>query len=168
MENVLISGRGGRNLIECTCRSIFSTTQCSLFCCEKFRKTPKSGVPSVAGGCLFGCFSPIFRVIFGLISVVNACFSARRKIFKKSWSGVLPWNAKGVFLQSRFARLTNGAGRRGCATASAGEAEGKRACSLREWKDVANNSSCFLRASSDSYTKMKKERPGQTNKQKRN
>ena len=39
--------------------------------------------------------------------------------------------------------------------------------SLNEWKDVANNSSCFLRASSDSYIQDERKRPGQTNKKER-
>ena len=38
--------------------------------------------------------------------------------------------------------------------------------SLNEWKDVANNSSCFLRASSDSYITDEKEEAG-TDKQER-
>ena len=39
--------------------------------------------------------------------------------------------------------------------------------SLNEWKDVANNSSCFLRASSDSYIQDERKRPGQTNKKRK-
>ena len=39
--------------------------------------------------------------------------------------------------------------------------------SLNEWKDVANNSSCFLRASSDSYIKDEGKEEAGTDKQKR-
>ena len=69
---------------------------------------------------------------------------------------------KAVFLQSRFARHTNGApvGRR--APGRGGEAKGRDGiCSLNEWNDVANTQEILLRDSSE------KTRPGQTNKKER-
>ena len=67
---------------------------------------------------------------------------------------------KAVFLQSRFARHTNGApvGRR--APKRGGRGEGKTGiCSLNEWNDVANTQEILLRDSSENA------RPGQTKKE---
>ena len=92
------------------------------------------------------------------------CKTARRKIIEKIFLCSVLCKGKGVFLQSRFTHLTNGAGEEGCAPARRGE-RGDGPSSLNEWKDVANNSSCFLRASSDSYIQDERKRPGKTNKE---
>ena len=70
-------------------------------------------------------------------------------------------NEKAVFLQSRFARHTNGApvGRR-APKRGGSEEEKTGTCSLNEWNDVANTQEILLRDSSE------KTRPGQTNKKK--
>jgi hypothetical protein len=107
-----------------------------MFCGLFLRKVPKKGArPSLKpseNAPKKGFFCEKIR----LNQNIKHWKPARRKIFQKSLSPVLRSKVKDVFLQSRFARLTNGAGRRGCATASAGEAKGKRASSLREWNGM--------------------------------
>ena len=80
-----------------------------------------------------------------------------KKIIEKIFERSVVCNVKGVFLQSRFTRPASGAEEAGYAPLR-GEEKGRRASSLNEWKDVANNSSCFLRASSDSYIQDEKGR----------
>ena len=69
-------------------------------------------------------FSGLFLTYFHKFSNLTYCKSKRRKIFEYFLWEVLRCKGKGVFLQSRFAHLTNGARGRGCASA-AGEARDK-------------------------------------------
>ena len=70
-------------------------------------------------------------------------------------------NEKAVFLQSRFARHTNGApvGRRAPVRGAEEQRKTTGICSLNEWNDVANTQEILLRDSSE------KTRPGQTKKE---
>ena len=87
---------------------------------EKLRKTPKTGPSGRPFSGVFWFFSdkkPLFLTF-------NALIHSEDKKNKKIFSHSVACKGKAVFLQSRFAHLTNGARGRGCALV-AGEARDK-------------------------------------------
>ena len=106
---------------------------------EKLRKTPKtgpSGRPFSVVFCFFSDKKPLFYTC-------NVLIHSEDEKNKKKFSHSVACKGKAVFLQSRFARHTNGAREGGCAPARGARGETGRS-SLNEWNDVANNSRRFF------------------------